>query len=186
MVDVSETWPLSLLKRTPEAKQGVKTYGSTGTAAGKADGDAEAPEGGTPRQDVSMLDSFVRALPKTVDTLLAALGLAASLSVLMIAGPASGFRLYSLSMAASGIIFFAPGSPPQVQGFLLGTAVGTFISWVRLPRHLPHPAAPPAAPAPGATAGRRARGRASGLCLGGGADGGFSILLREEGRDVSD
>lgn len=68
-------------------------------------------------------------LPKTVDTLICCLGLSLTLISLLTVEKLTGFRLYSLSMSASGIIFFAPQAPPQLNGFLVGTASAATVSW---------------------------------------------------------
>ena len=129
-MDVSEQWPLSLLK-SPKRKpvpqdEGVATHGDTGMAANTGRSIAESVA-------ESVHDTWVKRvfpnLPKTVDTMFCALGLCLSLTSLLIAEEVSGLRLYSLSMSASGIIFFAPTSPPQLHGFVVGTACGATLSW---------------------------------------------------------
>lgn len=56
-------------------------------------------------------------------------GLSITLITILTAETLTGFRLYSLSMSASGIIFFSPQSPPQLNGFLVGTASAATVSW---------------------------------------------------------
>ncbi|KAJ1478371.1 hypothetical protein T484DRAFT_2023433 [Baffinella frigidus] len=125
MADVSQTWLSSLLGIKPEPAKNTAGYGSMSPGDLEAAEKAPVPE---PWHD-AWGKKIVAKLPKTVDTLLAAVGLACTMIAMLFFETFSGFRLFSLSMSASGIIFFAPSSPPQLQGFFVGTLVGATISW---------------------------------------------------------
>jgi hypothetical protein len=139
-MDVSEQWPLSLLK-SPKREPKPKPVPTSDSAYGSTDASAPADAATERSHTLSIAESITESvheawdkkifpkLPKTVDTLLCVLGLVITLDGLLVVENLSGFRLYSLSMSASGIIFFAPSSPPQVQGFLVGTGCGATISW---------------------------------------------------------
>mmetsp|Transcript_40055 Transcript_40055/g.94980 ORF Transcript_40055/g.94980 Transcript_40055/m.94980 type:complete len:306 (+) Transcript_40055:81-998(+) len=124
--DVSATWLPSLLAGQPGEKPAEDLSGKYG-ATGSTPGGSPTPEKDSILQQWSKI--WFAKLPKTVDTCLSALGLSLTLITMLFTETWSGFRLYSLSMSASGIVFFAPPTPPQFQGFLLGTAVGLTISW---------------------------------------------------------
>jgi len=143
--DVMETWPMSLLRspgrRSPRAPVPKAEPEEVGTARTGGYG-ATARSAGEPTQRSQSFSEAVSEtvseawhkrvfpnLPKTVDTLICCLGLSLTLISLLTVEKLSGFRLYSLSMSASGIIFFAPQAPPQLNGFLVGTASASTFSW---------------------------------------------------------
>lgn len=133
---------MSLL-RSPKKRAPVPTAepGDAGAGTGRAGGYGATAGSGTASGGEPSQRSFTESvsetwhkkifpnLPKTVDTLICCLGLSLTLIMLLTTEKLTGFRLYSLSMSASGIIFFAPQAPPQLNGFLVGTASAATVSW---------------------------------------------------------
>ncbi|KAJ1488748.1 hypothetical protein T484DRAFT_1782298 [Baffinella frigidus] len=119
--DVSATWLPSLLAGQPGEKPAEDLSGKYG-ATGSTPGGSPTPEKDSILQQWSKI--WFAKLPKTVDTCLSALGLSLTLITMLFTETWSGFRLYSLSMSASGIVFFAPPTPPQFQVLPFEIALG--------------------------------------------------------------
>ena len=66
-------------------------------------------------------------VPKIVDSLIAGVGLFATISAMGFLEKKMGIKLFVPPMMASGIIFFAPMSTPDPFGFLSGTAAGLLL-----------------------------------------------------------
>ena len=112
MVDVTENWPLSLLrspKRQPVPAE-EPAYGAT-AAQPTSPHFENSHRSLTESLSDSVHETWDRAifpnLPKTVDNILCCLGLSLTLITLLSVEAWTGFRLYSLSMSASGVRSFA-------------------------------------------------------------------------------
>jgi len=84
----------------------------------------EGPPLGFPMADVKVPEKPANKsgqMLKAVDALLAGFGLFGGIAFLGYLQTKTGYALFAPPMMASGIIFFAGGSPPHPQGFLMGT-----------------------------------------------------------------
>jgi len=116
MVDVTENWPLSLLrspKRQPVPAE-EPAYGAT-AAQPTSPHFENSHRSLTESLSDSVHETWDRVifpnLPKTVDNILCCLGLSLTLITLLSVEAWTGFRLYSLSMSASGVRSFARVPP---------------------------------------------------------------------------
>jgi len=81
----------------------------------------------SPAEKVKQFFKKKMDVPKIVDSLIAGVGLFASISAMGFLEQKMGVKLFVPPMMASGIIFFAPMHTPDPFGFLSGTAAGVTV-----------------------------------------------------------
>lgn len=89
---------------------------------------AAASATSTAQKGPTLKEKIKEAMPRIVDITLQGLGLAGTIAIMGLLEPLISVKLFAPPMMASGIIFFLGESPPQPNGFLLGSLCGATIS----------------------------------------------------------